>query len=508
MTSSERFATRAAVFLGGALLMAAEIAAFRIIGKSFGSALRETTAVIAVFLTAMSAGYWAGGQAGDRWPRPSTLILALLVAASTLIAVPWLDAFVSPRVAGSGVQIGLHAFLVTTLLFALPTAFFASISPIAIRLFATSASESGATAGSISAISTAGSIAGSVVTGFFLLDWLESITRTVIFLSLTACVTAGMLLLTSMPRLAVRSRTLAFAAAAVVVIGIPFVVFVRSTDIDASLLQQGPGWKLLFEGDSAYHHITVREKNKRRYLSFGLGSQGIMQVDDPLGPGLSCTDSYHIARLIRPNVRRVLNIGLGTGTAGKQFTSYYPGVEVDAVEVDPVVARVAQTYFYVKPSDRLRLHIGDGRTFLRQTQEKWDLIIVDAYTTNRYGATIPPHLVTREFLTEAAEHLNPGGILHFHCSFGDTALLPAVQKTISDVFPSTLTTGGEILGSKMPMIASSATLEERAKQTPAVRLPTLAGYIRGLQPVPALGQDVPLLTDDFAPIDTLMTKKR
>src|SRR6266581_4595911 len=71
MTSLERTVLRVAVFLGGAMLMALEVAAFRMIGKTFGSALRETTAVIAVFLAAMSIGYWAGGMAGDRWPRPA-----------------------------------------------------------------------------------------------------------------------------------------------------------------------------------------------------------------------------------------------------------------------------------------------------------------------------------------------------------------------------------------------------------------------------------------------------
>src|SRR6185436_1609907 len=126
MTSIERNVLRAAVFLSGAMLMAAEISAFRIVGKTFGTALRETTAVIAVFLAAMSVGYWAGGRAGDRWPRVSTLLAVLVGAAMTLLIVPWLDAATSPRIAASALDYATHAFVATTILFALPTFLFRS----------------------------------------------------------------------------------------------------------------------------------------------------------------------------------------------------------------------------------------------------------------------------------------------------------------------------------------------------------------------------------------------
>src|ERR1041385_8909885 len=135
MTSLERGALRLAVFLSGAMLMGAEIVAFRIVGKTFGTALRETTAVIAVFLAAMSIGYWAGGRIGDRRPRPSTIVAVLMAAAVTLIAVPWFDSLISPRIATSSINLSMHALVATALLFAIPTALFAMISPIAIRLF-------------------------------------------------------------------------------------------------------------------------------------------------------------------------------------------------------------------------------------------------------------------------------------------------------------------------------------------------------------------------------------
>lgn len=510
MSRIERAAVYVVVFLSGALLMSLEVAAFRIIGKTFGTALRETTAVIATFLAAMSIGYWLGGKAGDRWPRPSTIIAVLLNAAALLMSVPWLDALLSPRIAASELDLATHAFVATSLLFAVPTVLFASVSPIAVRLFATSTGRSGSTAGSISAVSTIGSIAGSVVTAFLLLDWLGSIARTVITVALATCVTAVVLLLATLPRLRtdgimrVRLRPYAVVLAAALVIGLPAVAFIRSTQLERSLITPSPEWRILFVGDSPYHRVTVRERQGvLRLLQFATGAQSLMRLGDPFGPGAPYTDAMHISRLMRPSVRRVLVIGLGGGTTPKQFVHYYPDTTVDVVEIDPVVVEVSKKYFGVQPSDRLRIHLSDGRTFLKRSHEKWDLIVIDAYTTNRYGDTIPPHLVTQEFFREASRHLTDGGVFHFHSAFGESRLLSALQKTIASVFATTYVTGGEILASDVALLTSSEEALARAQRTPAAQLPALPSYLSGMKPYAPVPADVPLLTDDYAPVDTL-----
>jgi len=400
----------------------------------------------------------------------------------------------------------MHAFLATTLLFALPTILFASVSPIAIRLFATTTGRSGSTAGSISAVSTIGSIAGSVVTAFVLIDHLGSIARTVIAAAAATGATAVILLLAMLPRLrAERSwHRPAIAIGIALALGLPALTFIRSTRIEQSLLTPLPGWRVLFVGDSPYHRVTVREhQGQVRILSFAAGTQSRMLVNDPLGPGTPYTDATHLSRLMRPSVRRVLLIGLGGGTIAKQFTHYYPDASVDAVEVDPLVVDVAQKYFGVQPGDRLRIHVADGRIFLNRSSEKWDLIVVDAYTTNRYGDTIPPHLVTQEFFRQASQHLSDGGIVHFHYALGGKKLFPALQKTMASVFATVYVTGGEILGSDVALITTKETVLERALHSPAGRLPNLAAYIAGMRPYARVADDIPLLTDDYAPVDTL-----
>ncbi|HEX6100507.1 MAG TPA: fused MFS/spermidine synthase [Thermoanaerobaculia bacterium] len=501
MTFAERLALRVAVFAAGALLMALEVAAFRMVGKTFGAALRETTAVIAVFLAAMSAGYWAGGRAADRWPRASTLAGTLVAAAIVLLFVPQIDAALSPRIATSGLALSTHAFLAATILFALPTFLLAATSPIAVRLFTTSAVRSGSTAGSISAISTAGSIAGSIVAAFLLIDWLESITRTVIFVAAGTLVTA-LLVVAAGAQAGRRSRGAVGAAAGVALLAIlAAALFLRSGSMDAALLKPLPGTRFVFVGDSPYHRIVVQDRGPLREMKFNFLVQSSMTRTDPLGPGLSYTDTFHIAPLLRPSVRRVLQIGLGGGTAARQFASLYPEAIVDVVEVDPLVVDVAKRHFGVIPSERLRIHVADGRTFLARSSERWDLIIVDAYTASRYGDTIPAHLTTREFFTTAAAHLTDGGIVHFHCAFGGR-LLQSIHATMASVFPNVIHTRGEILASHTPLIADVEALRARAKTSPAARFPTFYSAVLQLRSDPP-PRDALLLTDDYAPVDTL-----
>jgi spermidine synthase len=497
--NAEKLAIRLAVFVGGAMLMAVEVAAFRMIGKTFGSALRETTAVIAVFLTAMSLGYWAGGRMGDRWPEARTLVAALLAGAATLMAVPSLDALLSARIAASGLDLTVHAFAATIALFAIPTFFFAAISPIAVRLFATTTTESGATAGAISALSTAGSIAGSVATAFWLIDWLQSITRTLFFVVAVGCATAVIVLLASMPR-----RRFVFAGGIALLV-IPTVAFVRSSRVDDAPQQFS---RTLYDGDSAFHHIVIREHRGIRDLHFNRGIQSQMNVADPFGPGLPYADSVPIARLYRPAVRRVLVIGLGGGTIPKQWTHAWEDTTVDVVEVDPRIVDLAHRFFAVEAGPRLRIHVSDGRTFLRRSTEKWDLIVIDAYTVCRYGDTIPAHLTTREFFAEAAAHLNEGGVLHFNSGFVDSRLLPVLSKTMASVFASVRATEAQIVASDVPLIAAKEVLEERRRSSPFARFPTLPHYLATLAPVSRPSATELLLTDDYAPVDTLAHTKR
>lgn len=507
---AERAAIRLAVFVGGAALMALEVAAFRIIGRTFGTAIRETTTVIAVFLTAMSAGYWFGGMIADRWPRLRVLTAVFLASGAAMLAVPFIDRTLSHRIGSSALPLTVHAFFATVILFALPVFFLAGTSPIAMRLLSTDVAETGKVAGGISALSTFGSILGSVATAFVLLDWLQSINRTVVFLAINAFLMAAiMIAIESMRRLAsrwsTRAQRVAFSTSLALFAGLALnaILWAKAGPIDLSPYQEARGrFRVVFERDSPYHHIVVRDHDEKwRYLMFDLQRESRMPLGDPAGPGLEYTNFFHIGKALRPSIRRVLFIGLGGGTGPKQFEKQYAEVMIEAADVDPVVVDVAQKFFDVRQSPRLQLHAVDGRVFLQKSTETYDLIVIDAYTSNRYGATIPPHLCTREFFQLAAAHLSENGLLHFHCYAGRLTPLPrALFKTLREVFPTVEVFGEtELIASKSPLTIDKTAL--------AAAAPPLRSRILTMADTRPPTLDVPLLTDDYAPVDTLYRRQ-
>lgn len=505
MSKSERVAVGVVVLIGGAVLMALEVTAFRIIGKTYGTALRETTAVITVFLAAMSAGYYLGGRAGDRRPQLATLGWVLVLAAPLMLVVIGLEKRATESIAASEAWPALHAFAAATLLFAAPTVLLASISPIAVRLLSTHTDHSGRVAGGISALSTFGSIAGTVITAFVLLDLIGSIRLTLVVLSATTLCLAGILAAASLHR--PRSKWVRGAVVTGVGTGILIgIIALEQHPTNSEFATTTSRTRLLYERDTAYHHIRVVERPPGiRELYFGATQQSSYRLGDASLRGLPYEEFKHFAKVARPGIKDVLLIGLGGGTSARQFHGFYPDVTIDAVDIDPVVIDVAEKFFDVRRSDRLRLHAGDGRTFVRKSPKRYDLISIDAYTHGRYGSTIPPHVVTREFFEEVSSKLNDGGICHFHSyAARNTRFTRALYKTLKEVFPSVVMLGEtELIASTAPLFVDADHLRARSAEL-RKRLPEIEARFATLTTAPLPTHDVPVLTDDFAPVDTLL----
>jgi len=186
----------------------------------------------------------------------------------------------------------------------------------------------------------------------------------------------------------------------------------------------------------------------------------------------------------------VLFIGGGGFSGPKQFLEYYPDVTVDVVEIDPVVVDTAWEYFGMPDDPRLRVYVGDGRAFLGRLGT-YDLIVLDAYSKTY----VPFHLMTREFFEALAEHLNPEGVVVSNLVsslLGDTSnLLMAEVKTVGEVFP------------QVYLFPTKDDLLAMAMDAP-VRGETLAAYCGNLFDRDIDTKDSPLLTDDYAPTETLL----
>lgn len=462
-----------AVAVCGGALMALEILAFLLNARSFGGAWRETTAVIAVFLLAMSIGYFLGGWIADRWPRARTLPLAVAAAGIAVLTVPLIETAIADAVFHSPLPLALHALLASLLVYFLPVALLSTVSPITIRLSTDTAQRSGGSAGRVMALSAAGSLAGTLLAGYYLIDAL-GVSEAIRLLGLAVLGVALLLL-------GVRSAPVGAVLAAWLLAW-------------PGLLPAQPGYHhVRFAEQSNYHWVQVSDSDGLRTLKLNGRVQSTMRLDNPLAGHLDYVDGLLRAAARVPAPRRALVLGLGGGSTTRQLLARYPELVVDAVELDPMVLEVAQRLFEIRAGERLRLHTMDARLFLRRAETAYDLIVVDAYGANRYGLSIPRHLVTREFFELVSERLRPGGVLAYNVASNsdchDSAMRRAVIRTVSTH-----------LDSMLLWEARDTVNTVLIAHRPGDQLPPPDGEL-----LPAvIDASAPLLSDEHAPVEALM----
>ena len=278
------------------------------------------------------------------------------------------------------------------------------------------------------------------------------------------------------------------------------------------------GMRVLFEADSIYHHIIVAEDSYARYLQFDRAFQSGMLLSDPFESPFLYAVYAHLGLIFSPKLRRVLVVGLGGGSIPKRFWRDYPEITIEVAELDPMVVDVAKRFFEVREDPRLRIFVQDGRLFLRRTPRKYDLIILDAY----FAESIPFHLTTEEFYRLLKSRLAPGGIVVSNIIGAldgpRSALFRAMYKTLGQVFPGLYpfptafrpdvdvdTPRNIILVASEERGLTRGEVIARARQVaPRTTFARFLQYAADYYDLPIPTADVPVLTDDYAPVDTLL----
>jgi spermidine synthase len=470
------------VFLAGVGSLATEIAASRLLAPTFGSSTVVWANLIGVVLAALAVGYWLGGRIADRRPQQRLLGWIVLVAAAAIAATP----FVAKPILGltadgldsasAGAVVG--SFVAVLLLFAPPVVLLGMVSPFAIRLAVTSLDTAGRVAGRLYALSTAGSLLGTFASALVAIPLLG--TQRTLLLTATLTALAGSLLLGRV--------WLAVAAALAVLVAIP-----------PGALRAEPG--LLHEETSLYQYVRVVERSDGRrllYLNEGVAVHSVWRPDEVLTGGV--WDAFlAVPPLLGRPLERVAILGNAAGTTARALGVYYPGARIDGVELDPAVSDVGRRFFGMGEIPQLDVHDVDARPFLRTTDERYDLIVVDAY----HQPYVPFYLATREFFELVRDRLRPGGIVALNVASvpDDKRLVAAVGGTLASVLPSVvewpaLRFNSIVLGLTRPLGAA-----ERARRLRSG--PTDLAPLRAL-----LARDARTLapsrhpwTDDRAPVE-------
>jgi hypothetical protein len=157
----------------GFFVMAVELLGGRLMAPTFGSSIYVWGAIITVFMLALSLGYLAGGRFSLRSPSVPRLGGVLLIAAVTALPILFMGTQLLDAISDRISDPRAGSLLAATALFFIPTFFSGMISPYAVRLLVTDPHSSGRHAGQLYFVSTFGSAAGTLLTSFYLVLWLE-----------------------------------------------------------------------------------------------------------------------------------------------------------------------------------------------------------------------------------------------------------------------------------------------------------------------------------------------
>jgi spermidine synthase len=526
-----------AVFLSGAVLLGLEIVASRVLAPYFGSSLFVWGALIGVVLAGLSIGYWLGGALADRFPSPYLLIGAITGGALLVLLVPLVDAWVLEQIVRWDPGPRLDPLVATIVLFGAASVVLGAVSPIAVRLVTRSLERLGRTAGRLFAVSTAGSIAGTFVTAFWLVPELG--TDQVLAVGALTLLVAAAIVAVGV-RLPVAAVALAVGAAACTVVVVSLQPEqgrtlkgaaarnwsplyrereTRSPSVLDPRSVQAEGFTVRFAKDTRYHRLVVADDESSRYLRFDSSFQSGMYVGQPFRTRFEYTDYLDLGLAYNPDARRVLFVGLGGGSAPKRFWRDFPRLELQVVELDPDVVDVAYRWFALPRDARIRVDTEDGRRWLARHDQRWDVIVLDAF----YADSIPFHLATVEFLELARSRLAPGGVIVTNmigAIEGDLSrLLRSMTRTYRTVFSTVELHPVFLEGDRdarslrnVVLVATdsaSPSTEFLAQRWEQVRArspgaPDLASPIGDRWQRDVRFADVPLLTDDYAPTDALL----
>ena len=422
---SHKFGLLLSVTLAGMAVLIIEITAIRMLAPFFGNSIFTISSVIGIILAALGLGYYLGGSLADRRPSAAWFFSLIVVAGFSVLLLQFLNAVLLPGIAYKLSLID-GPLIVSFLMFFLPAMFLAMLSPFAITLL--HAREAGKGVGNASGLvffwSTLGSIAGSLATGFVLIPhWGIG--------SIVAGTGSGLVLLGGAGLLATRKLPKILPA------GLALLGLISGIALMADATAGDRG--VVFAADGLYERIVIRDIPYRdrsaRILLQDLSVSGGLYLDDG-SMAFDYTKYFDLYRLFTPELKTALAIGGGAYTVPRSILHDSPRAIVDVAEIDPSLHALALRYFDLPDDARLRNHVTDGRRFLHDTQERYDLIFSDAY---RSFISAPPQFATLEFFRLARSRLTEDGVLiaNFYGSLApeSRATIYSVLRTMRAAFP-------------------------------------------------------------------------
>ncbi len=505
------------VFLTGAGVLIMEVSAVRMLAPYFGSSLYVLSSVLTVVLFALALGYYYGGKLSDRFPYHLPLYVLITLGGLSLLLMTVVASYTLPNTAVM-MPLLLGPLMYSIVFFFLPAFLLGIDSPFVIKLLSqeTTEAESGSVVGATFFWSTAGSISGSLLSGFFLIPTFGLImTMTMTGIVIVALGIGGGLVLRTIlrkrknydQRNELRMKPFILGVITLLII-VTYLLFTNPAYADS-----------LYAKDGYYAHINIFDGSyfgqTVRFLKQDTNNSSAiyLESDELVYP---YTQFSHVYKELFPEPKNFLMLAGGAYTIPRALNQAMPELEIDVVEIEPELFELAHTYFKLPITDKIQNHTMDSRSYLARTDRTYDYIFVDTFSSGHF---VPPHLVTKEFLELMKARLSPNGIvvMNFIASrpvATERSLTGSFTKTVASVFSnfSIYTMRREIPeqpqnlmyvmrnGDESLELSASSSVRIKNRQ---VLLSTLK-----LDPNSLVSTSDIVFTDDHAPVETLLLKER
>lgn len=279
--------------------------------------------------------------------------------------------------------------------------------------------------------------------------------------------------------------------------------------------------RLLESRESLYNNIYVYERPPYVIMTFGhnkqLYTETVFDTGDDRALPVPYTRLMTAALMYAKNVHSILEIGFGGGRVAWYLHRFLPDVRVTSVELDTAVLELSRKYFGITDEPNFYLDSRDGRVFLAQSKDKYDIILIDAYR----GPFVPFHLMTKEFYQIVRDHLGEGGVVMQNVD-PDTMLFDSAVKTIGAVLPqiefyktndnsddNIVTVAYDGPERKADDLAAVASERDKALglRYPLTEMLAVRRHV-DLNDTQTISAKAAVLTDDFAPVETLKAIER
>lgn len=482
------------VFFTSAAVLVLEILAGRLLAPYVGVTLETFTGIIGVVLAGIALGSYYGGKWADRID-PRELLPPMLVIGGALgvASVPLVRTFGSAGLGSGPVAI---VFL-STVGFFLPAAILSAVTPTVTKLQLGSLDETGQVVGRLSALSTVGALFGTFITGFLLVATLP--TPPIIYVVGGALVIAGVLLWRALAKTKDEVNGAMIAAATVIAVGSAALSQLIGSPCDV---------------ESAYFCASVvvdEERPSGRLLVLDRLRHSYVDLDDPTYLEFTYAQALSdVLDTFRPEGEplRALHIGGGGFTLPRYLEATRPGSFSRVLELDPAMVELAERELGLEVTDELQVRTGDARINLQDEEEgSYDLVIGDAFG----GQAVPWHLTTVELLEEVDRVMTPDGVYAINLidyprlgfARSEAATLMEVFEHVVVIAPGARLERRE--GGNFVMVASHVPIDAEAIQARNDARgddDTVLADPEGLAEF--IGDGI-VLTDDYAPVDQLLT---